>query len=428
YFYNVPFAYRLRGKVEVGLLRESLQAMLRRHDFLRTTLRDEPSGGGLMQVVTPFAEERSTIGVPVVDLQQVPEVQRHDQALRVMQSEWRRPFDLARDCPLWVCVLQLAEAEHILFLCLHNVGFEAGSLTALLHELGAHYAAFAAGSSSALAPLPMQYADCVRWQQALVANGMEARLAYWREWFRPGEPPALTLGIAKRSQPATTFDAGILDFEFPADLTTGLNQLCQRAGVTLFIPILAAYALVLKRHSGFSDIVLGTSFANRNHWKLEPLIGSMLNVVALRFDLSGSLDFVSLLRNVRDIVLSAFSQQEVPFAYVQPLLEPGRPRATPLFRTVLTFFGELPNDRLRFPGIEVTTLDKIYCDSMFPDLYPTFWEKKTDSGTVLKGYWQYKRELYERSTVEQMLLDFRSMLEAMVRDPEQSIHSDSVHT
>ncbi|MGH8476935.1 MAG: condensation domain-containing protein, partial [Methylococcales bacterium] len=158
YFYNVPFAYRLRGKFEVGLLRESLQAMLRRHDFLRTTLRDD-SNGGLMQVVTPFDEEKSTIPVPVVALQHLPESQRSDQALRVMQTEWRRPFDLARDWPLRVCLLQLAEEEHILLLCLHNVGFEAGSLTALLHELGAQYAALSAGESCALAPLPMQYAD-----------------------------------------------------------------------------------------------------------------------------------------------------------------------------------------------------------------------------------------------------------------------------
>jgi hypothetical protein len=418
-FYNIPLAFRLSGTLDLGMLRRSFEAMVGRHDFLRTTLQE--IDGALMQVVMPAAEENREFELPVVELSHLPSSEQGDAVEQEIRKEWRRPFDLSRESGLRVRLLRLAEDDLILLFCVHNVLFETGSMRALLHELGSHYADLSSDKPCSLPPLPMQYADAVRWQQSLLASGMDQRLDYWREWFAKGEPPLLTLAIAQRSEPPTAFEANTLPIEIGPELTVRLKSLSQQAGVSLFIPLLTAYAVVLHRFSGNDDVVMATTFANRSHWKLEPLIGSLLNIIALRFDLSGNPDYLALLRYVRDVVLTAFARQDVPFETVATVLQLEQRRKVPLFRTVFSFFEETPYEQLQLPGVAVTYLDTLYCDVMRPDIYPALWEKKIGGVTTLKGYWQYKRELYEEPVASLMLRDYYVVLEAMTADPAQRI-------
>jgi hypothetical protein len=175
---------------------------------------------------------------------------------------------------------------------------------------------------------------------------------------------------------------------------------------------------MLRQYSGCSDVVMGTTFVTRNHWKLEPLIGSLLNIAALRLELSSNPDLPILLQYVRDAVLTAFTQQEVPFSIIAPILQPDLQRTTPLFRNVFSFLGKSPNNRLQLPDLKVSELDQAHYDEMFPDLYLTIWEKKTKAGTVLKGYLQYKIELYPKEMLERMLEDFETLLGTMASFPE----------
>lgn len=420
-FYNIPMAFRLTGKLDEGMLRRSFDAIVGRHDFLRTTLQE--IDGALMQVVMPATERARPFDLPVVDLANLSVGERDGAVDREIRNEWRRPFDLSRESGLRVRLLRLAEDERILLFCLHNVLFETGSMRALLHELGSHFADLSSGNACSLPPLPMQYADAVRWQQSLLASGMDQRLDYWREWFAKGEPPLLTLAIAQRGEPPTTFEANTLPVEIGPELTARLKSLSQQAGVTLFIPLLTAYAVVLHRFSGSDDIVMASTFANRSHWKLEPLIGSLLNIIALRFDLSGNPDYLALLRYVRDVVLTAFARQDVPFETVATVLQLEQRRKVPLFRTVFSFFEETPYEQLQLAGLTVTYMDTLYCDVMRPDIYPALWEKKIGGVTTLKGYWQYKRELYEEPVANRMLRDYYSVLEAMAADSAQRVNS-----
>jgi hypothetical protein len=349
-------------------------------------------------------------------------VVEQDQAIRrEVHTECYTPFDLSRESALRVRLLKLAEDRHILLFCLHNTLFEAGSLRALLNELGQHYQAFLNGQPSSLPPLPMQYADGVRWQQSLLSTGLDARLNYWREWFARGEPPLITLAMAGVEVPPTGFRAAALWSELSPELTQKIKALSQQSGVTLFMTLLAAYAVVLHRCSGDRDIVMGTTSVNRNHWKLEPLIGSLLNVLALRFDLSGHPNFLTLFNQVRKVVLTAFAQQEVPFRVIAPLLQPGQQRTTPLFRTVFTFLGEMPKNQLQLAEIKVELMEEVYGEVMFPDLYPAVWEKPTPAGTVLRICWQYKQDLFDEKTAAEQLQQFVAVLETMVHDPSQRI-------
>jgi hypothetical protein len=411
-FYNVLAGFKLNGRLDIAILRQSFNAIIARHDFLRTTLQEIQ--GELMQVVVPSGE----IAMKVVDLQHLAGEQQQAAIHQELEYEWHTPFNLATECSLRVRLLCLSKQQFILLLCTHNVLFEGGALRALLHELGTYYADRLSNSPSSLPPLPMQYADCVRWQQAALMTGMEARLNYWRNLFKAGEPPFPTL--AKHNAPPTAFEGDTLWIDVPTELTQQLKSFCQQTGVTLFSALLTAYTIVLHQYSGYSDITVGTTFANRNHWKLEPLIGSMLVLVSLRFDLSNNPDYLSLVKQAHQTVVDALTYQDVPFTAVAPLLH-GQQRITPLFRTVFTFFTETPYDQLKLPNIEVTYLDDIHSNVMRPDLYPGIWEKQTAEGSVLRGYWQYKKAIFSRETAQSMLDSFQAILKTMVDNPQNTI-------
>jgi len=412
-FYNVPFGFRISGPLEVAALQRSLDAMVERHEFLRTTL--QPVDGEVRQVVAATGR----ILIRSVSLGACQDAAGQQAGIeREIQAECHTPFDLARDCPLRVCLITLTGQDHVLLLCLHNTLFDTGALRALLHEIERFYAAFSTGNTdTALPPLPMQYAGCVRWQQALLAGDMTTRLAYWHDWFKPGEPPPLTQRIAGREEPSDTFVAGTLWCELSAELTGQLHRLSQAQGISLFMTLVSAYALVLGRHSGCTDVVLGTTLANRNHWKLESLPGSLLNILALRFDLAEAPDCISLLQQTRRIVLAAFAHQDIPFAVMAPQIAPDSPRTTPLFRTVFSFLGELSRDELNLTGCTVHFMEEIHGESMFPDLYPTVWERQTPEGLALTSCWQYKQGYLAEDRVAALMADFRAVLTALAQNP-----------
>ncbi len=417
-FFNVPFAFRLEGRLDVAALRRSLDEIVRRHEFLRTTL--QTIDGSLMQVVAADGE----LTLATVDLRDFPPATRSDEVQGLVAAELARPFDLAREPCLRVRLWRLGDEEHVLFLCLHNLMGEDGSLGALLNELGVHYRAFLAappGTNPApLPPLPMQYADYAHWQQSLLGTGMEARLDYWRRWFANGEPPPLAPAVAKPTSAEPSFRAGTFWHQFPAELTDRLRQLSRRAGVTLFVSTIAGYATLLYRYSGCTDVVVGGPAANRSHWKVEPLIGSTLSLPAYRFDLAGDPDVLTLLTRVRNTVVAALTYQDVPFASIAPLLGPHGQRTSPLFRAVLTFSEDSPHHQLDLPGVTVTFLEKITNHEIRPELFPVMWEDKTANG-ALTSYWLYREDLFSVATIAQMVADFEALLTAMTDDPTQTI-------
>lgn len=407
-FYNVLSCFKLNGALNIAVLQKSFNAIVARHDFLRTTLQEIDNE--LIQVISPTGE----ININVVKLELSDSQTLNPQ----LELEWHTPFDLSVHSSLRVRLLCFSENEFILILCMHNVLFEGGALKALLHELGEHYNCFYKNEPCNLTELPIQYADYVRWQQAALFNNSEKRLAYWRNWFKAGEPPFPTL--ARHSVLPIEFEGDTIWLEVPTDLTQQLKELCQQAGVTLFSILLSAYSVVLHKYSGYNDIVIGTPFANRNHWKLDSLIGSMLVLVSLRFDLSDNPNLQDLLQKVHQTIVEAFIYQDVPFSAVSAQLLK-QPRVTPLFRTVFTFFAETPYQQLQLPNIQVEYIDDVHSNIMRPDLYPGMWEKNTVDGVVLKGYWQYKKALFSKKQASDMVALFLTVLKTMVVNSQQKL-------
>ncbi len=342
---------RLTGRLNVEALRQALNAIVARHESLRTTF---PSVKGRpVQVIAPSL----IVVLPIIDLSGFPEIKREAEALRLVAHEAQRTFDLSRGPLMRARLLRLSEEEHIVLLTMHHIVSDAWSMGVLFRELGELYGAFSAERESPLAELPIQYADYAVWQRAwLQGERLEEQLSYWKEQLA-GAPAVLELPTDK-PRPAVQSFRGARQFSaLSKNLSQALNELSRRDGATLFMMLLAAFQALLMRYSGQEDISVGTDVANRNRAETEGLIGFFLNHLVLRTDLSGNPTFRELLGRVREVALEAYAHQDVSFHKLVEALKPERSQShTPLFQ-ILFVLQNAPTVPLRLTGLTLSQLD-----------------------------------------------------------------------
>jgi hypothetical protein len=411
-FFNAPFVFRLCGELKVALLREGFNAIVRRHEVLRTTLQE--FDGELTQVVAAQGE----INLTVVDVQDDPV--RIDKAKRMLRAETLRPFALAQEAGLRILLLQVERHEYLLQLCFHNTLFDQSSLLTILEELSAHYTALLAGTAAQL-PAPAQYAEYVHWQKEASATQVEERQAYWRQWFGPSAPASLTWPPQTPPLSKPTFHSHVSWQHSAAALMQQLQALSQDHGVTTYMTLLAAYAILIARYTGCTDVTIGTTYSNRHHWRFKSLIGPTIQVPALRIDLSDNCDFLTLLSRVRGVIISALTYQDLPLAQVAGSGQWVRQPDAPLFRAVLAFFAETAHGRLQLPGLSATFLPEFINDVSRPELYLVLWQGDPAAGDGLVGYFMNRQDVFTADTAAQMNQSWQKLLAALVRKPASTV-------
>ncbi|MFY1829601.1 amino acid adenylation domain-containing protein, partial [Myxococcus fulvus] len=326
-FYNIPTSFRIRAPLNVAALQGSLDALVLRHESLRTTftvMDQQP-----VQVIAP----PGSVALPVVDLRGWPEATREPEAQRLAALEAQHPFDLSRGPLLRARLLHLADNDYVLLLTVHHIVADAWSADVLFRELSVFYEAGSTGTPATLSPLELQYADFAAWQrQWLTGSVLESQLAYWKEHLR-GAPPVLSLPTDRARPPVQVFRGGLHPFTLPS---ADLLRFCQAEGCTLFMGLLAAFNLLLHRYSGQDDLVVGSPIANRVRPELEGMIGFFANTLPMRTRVTGEESFRQLLARVREVALGAYAHQHLPFEKLVEELNPGRNLAyNPLFQVML---------------------------------------------------------------------------------------------
>jgi amino acid adenylation domain-containing protein/non-ribosomal peptide synthase protein (TIGR01720 family) len=410
--YNVPATLRLRGRLDVPVLRRALTEIVRRHQALRSTF---PVVDGRAHVVVSAP---AAVEVPVIDLAGVPAAERLERALGLAVEEASRPFDLARGPLLRASLLRLDEADHVLRLVVHHAVTDWRSMEVLAGELGVLYGALSAGAASPLPELPVQYGDYAAWQRERLQGDLLAEhLGWWRERLA-GAPELLELP-ADRPRPATpTHRGGRRFFELDAGLRDGLVELSRRHGVTLFMTLLAAFAVLMSRYAGQPEVVIGTPVSGRDRREVRDLVGLFLNTLPLRCDLSGDPPFDELLARVRDVAVGAFAHQELPFERLVEELRPARDSGrTPLFQVLFTLQTAAQFDRVAVAGgldMELLTLDtgtaKFDLTLLVVERGPALW-------AVLEA----SRDRFDEATGERMVGHLQGLLRGIVESPETRI-------
>jgi mycobactin peptide synthetase MbtE len=410
---NIPFAARLSGPCDADALAAALGDVVSRHEILRTTYVE--IDGTPYQVVNPVAElpVRRATG----DTEQWLAAQ--------LDAERRGCFELDHDWPIRAAVLSVGQTnpEHVVSVVVHHIAADHWSGVVLFTDLLTAYRARCAEQPPSWPLLPVQYADYAAWQGALLSEdaGVTAvQRDYWtRQLAGLPEDTGLRPDLPRRPVPTGAGDR--VGFDIDAHTRAKLAEHSRQLGVTEFMLLQSAVAVVLHKIGGGTDIPLGTPVAGRGETELDQLIGFFVNVVVLRNHLNGNPTLRQLLGRARETALAAYAHQDLPFDRVVDAVNPARSLSrNPLFQVVVHLRDHLPAGRVVDTGRSgetvFTALEPTF-DMAQADLSVNFFA--TDSG--YKGDIIFRTELYRRSTIERLAGWLTLVVNAFAVDIDQRL-------
>jgi amino acid adenylation domain-containing protein len=408
--YNIPIVISFKGCINLAILQDSLNEIIRRHEVLRTSLT--VVDGQPVQVIN----QAVPLTLAVEDLRLFSENERTQVAQRLASELAQQPFDLSAQSLLRAKILQLNDKNYYLIITLHHIIADGWSISILLKELTVLYEAFSSGKLSPLPELPIQYRDFVNWQRKWIdSERIQPLLTYWKQKLQ-SELPVMNLPIDRPRSRVQTFKGAQAKLVLPETLRKELRNLSRQQGVTLFMTLLAAFKVLLYKYTGQTDILVGSPIANRNRAEVESLIGFFVNVLVLRTNLSGDLSFQDLLARVKSTALEAYVHQDLPFEKLVEELQPSRDLSyNPLFQ-VMFVLQNLPKPNLSLSDISVTCEEGYNGTSKF-DL--TLFMEDSESGLVATC--EYNTDLFNADTITRMLEHFQTLLSSIVSNPEQRI-------
>ncbi|HSE25275.1 MAG TPA: condensation domain-containing protein, partial [Pyrinomonadaceae bacterium] len=415
-FYNVPLAFHLSGPLDNAALTRALETLVARHETLRTvfdTVDDEP-----VQRVLPTQPP----SLNSIDLTSSLGDSR-EEARKLLRAEAERHFNLKQGPLFRTTLVRLNETDHILLLCIHHIVSDGWSASILLRELGVLYDAYTHQQSSPLPELKIQYADYAVWQRNWLSDErMTMHAEFWKGYLA-GAPLVLELPADRPRPPVQTFAGADLSLRLPDDLTSSLKALSQRAGVTPFMTLMAAFQLFLSRYCGVEDIVVGTDLANRNRVELEALIGFFVNLLPVRIDLSGNPQFSELLTRVRSTMLDVYAHQEFPFEKLVEELRPERSlRRNPVVQVLFVMQNNVQHE-LQLSGVRIEPFKFRDASSRF-DLALFVGEAEQE----FTALWRYNPDLFDKTTIAKMADQFQNLLASLVTDPSARLNTFDVLT
>jgi len=403
---NLSVFLELRGMVDLAALEQSTKQIVARHDVLRTRF----SFGLGMPVPEVLAD--TTIPFSTFDLTEISVLDQLTEARRIAEKEVLQPFDLTQAPLIRLNLYALSNDKHLLLVVIHHIIADGWSLGVFLRELLTFYQAITLNKAHQASELTIQYADFAHWQtDPMQGNLMQSSMAYWKKQLA-GELPFLDFPTDYQRGARQNFSGGTYRFTLSGDLMEAIEKLSRQEDATLFMTLLTAFYILLHRYSGQDDILVGTPVAHRNIPEIEHLIGVFINTLVLRTNLSGDPSFRELLRRVRDVSLSAYANQDLPFEQLVEELRPKRDLSrTPLFQVVFNLQNS-PMPKLEIPGLEMVFLEINRGVSQFDLTLMMSRSEGQYMGTV-----EYNDHLFKPATVARMFQSFQMLLENAITQP-----------
>jgi amino acid adenylation domain-containing protein len=410
--YNIGVGVRFRGPLDESTVRRTIDLLVARHESLRMRIV-ELAGTPVVELLPAQQADFQT-----VDLEHLTGAAREAQIRRQHADCHRAPFDLAKGPLGRFRLIRLQADDHVLCVSMHHVASDGWSLMIILNEFCRIYEALVAGQPVPVSPLRVQYADFAAWESAQLQSGrMAAHLAFWKQQLA-GAPAVIELP-RDRPRPAVPSQRGRrLVCKFDGQLLQALKELSRREGATLYMTLLAGLQVLLHRHSGQDDIVVGSPVANRDLAGLQSVIGCLVNNVALRGNLAGNPRFNEFLARLKQTTLDAFEHSELPFDVVVDGVSPERSAShAPLFQVLFNLMSFATLSGVAPPA--GSTIEMIGSDTEAArfDLALELFEMDGH----LRCDYEYATDLFDETTIARMHGHFESLLAAVALDPARRI-------
>ncbi|ODN72169.1 condensation domain-containing protein [Methylobrevis pamukkalensis] len=407
--YNMTTVLRLGGPLDRAALGRAVEALVRRHEPLRTRFKPGDHGEP-RQVIDPAGP----IPIDIDDLSASSDPET-EARLRI-EDLAATPFDLAGP-PLRVRLIRLGADRHLLAFGLHHISGDRWSMTVFVRDLAELYAAAVADRDPVLADLPVQYADWALWQaEDLAGDRLADQLGYWTERLT-GPLPVLDLPFDRPRGAVAGHGGGRHPVALDRDLALRLRELARRRGVSLFTLLLAGFKTLLHLVTDSDDIVVGSEVANRDRPETQGMVGPLVNTLVLRSDLAGDPDFGALLTRVDETVRGGLARQDVPFERIVEALNPERRlgEMTPLFQAKFdlqhtVFAATAPGDLSleRYPFEERAAKYELRFNL-------------EDSGEDIAGRIEYASDLFDAPTIARLACWYERLLGQIVADPARRL-------
>ncbi|HYB43108.1 MAG TPA: amino acid adenylation domain-containing protein, partial [Candidatus Methylomirabilis sp.] len=408
--FHLACALELGGSLDRRAMQEALDAVVARHQTLRTTF--QAADGQPVQLIAPARRAH----LEFVDLENAG--RRSPPAVQpLLVEEAGRPFDLSRDLLLRSTLFRLGPEAHILLLVMHQIAGDRRSLDILVRELGERYAASVSARPAALSDLPTQYADYARWQrERLGGPAFDRGLGYWRAQL--ADPAPLELPV-DRPPPARQSYRGAREmFTLPRSVSAALKALAGQDGNTPLVVFLAAFQTLLHRYTDRGDIAVGCPVVGRGSAELDGLIGCFSNTLVMRTDLSGDPTFRQLLARVRETVRAAHEHQDVPFEKLVADLQPERTLShTPLFQVMLAI-ESASTEGAAFPPL---TTRSTALDLGTSKCQLTLSVQDGAAEDDITGAMEYSTDLFDAGTIRRMAGHLGALLEGIAANPDRTL-------
>jgi amino acid adenylation domain-containing protein len=404
--YNVPMARRVRGPLDIGALQAALDALVERHESLRTRVT-EIEGTARQEVLSP-----SGVSLVVHGLHALDEASRAAEAERLLQAEAARPFDLTSGTIPRAMAIQVGSEEWLLLIVAHHILFDGGSVGILFRELAQFYAAAVSGQRAELAPLPIQSADYAVWQRREMHDErLRPHVRFWREQLA-GAPSGIELPTDFARPPGFAGPGARFTTTLSADTRDVVRAFARAEGATAFMVYLSAFQTLLHRYSGQADLVVGSPIAGRSLPETEGMIGYFANTLALRARFDEDPTFAELLDQVRGRVVHAFEHQEVPYEVLVRELRAGLPASEQaLFRVMFTS---------QDPSPAVTRLGTAVLEGLRVDLGTTKFDLSVSATETVEGIRvsvEYRSDLFAASTIARLVEHWQELMLSAARAP-----------
>jgi amino acid adenylation domain-containing protein/non-ribosomal peptide synthase protein (TIGR01720 family) len=415
--YNIPAILTINGHLDVTALQKSFAYLVQRHESFRTVFLEQ-DGKAFPHLLT-----ESNFELKQSDLSACDDLEQQEQKLHVLaQREALKPFSLEKDSLLRAHLVHLnvraGNERTALVICMHHIISDAWSMGVFVKEMSLAYNAYKENKTPDLSNELVRYVDFSVWQRKQFELNEYAKQAeYWKKAL--SDLDVLNLPVDKSRPAQQTYRGQQIKFTIPSSLSEKLRNISQAENKTLFMTLLAAWQVLLYRYSGQQDICIGTPVANRSHAQLESVIGFFVNTLAIRTELNPSDSFKHFLAKIQRSAVGAFANQDIPFEKIIDELGLERDMSqSPVFQNLFSFQNESVDQGINFSGLDIH-LQSLHTQTAKFDLSLDIVNHQDE----LQGLFEFNTDLFNKSAIERMSLNFVALLESIALDTEKSVAS-----